>query len=56
MDIKKFLLSEYNYEKFTQFIFDKYVEIIEKVYKKLSDKNHKVAYNAFDIVKTIENK
>lgn len=36
-------------------------EIIENVYKKLSDKNHKVAYNVnfidtLDIVKTIENK
>ncbi|MEM5558836.1 TaqI-like C-terminal specificity domain-containing protein [Aliarcobacter cryaerophilus] len=41
--------------------FDNSFETIEKVYKKLSDKNHKVAYNVnfidtLDIVKTIENK
>jgi hypothetical protein len=41
--------------------FDGTFETIEKVYKKLSDKNHKVAYNVnfidtLDIVKTIENK
>lgn len=41
--------------------FDGTIESIEKVYKKLSDKNHKVAYNVnfidtLDIVKTIENK
>lgn len=41
--------------------FDNSFETIERVYKKLSDKNHKVAYNVnfidtLDIVKTIENK
>lgn len=41
--------------------FDNSFETIEKVYKKLSDKNHKVAYNVnfidtLDIVKTIEGK
>ena len=41
--------------------FDNSFETIDKVYKKLSDKNHKVAYNVnfidtLDIVKTIENK
>ena len=41
--------------------FDNCFETIERVYKKLSDKNHKVAYNVnfidtLDIVKTIENK
>jgi len=42
-------------------LFDNSFETIERVYKKLSDKNHKVAYNVnfidtLDIVKTIENK
>lgn len=41
--------------------FENSFETIERVYKKLSDKNHKVAYNVnfidtLDIVKTIENK
>lgn len=42
-------------------VFDGSFETIENIYKKFSDKNHKIAYNVnfidtLDIIKTIENK
>jgi hypothetical protein len=45
---------------YSSFILNSF-ETIERVYKKLSDKNHKVAYNVnfidtLDIVKIVENK